>query len=166
MSTSPAKSNGDAPKLSDELIELPPNPYLDFGLRLGRDEITAWILSTGATFAVSAWFLVLALGIVSAGACASILAVVGTIAEKPGLLFFYFIDAFREYRATSSGNRNSLSCYVKKIFRAGWQTLRADLLYHDPAYTILLYLLLRMTSSQSVAVATLLCVVSFVAAIL
>ncbi|MBN2560012.1 MAG: hypothetical protein JXQ75_03680 [Phycisphaerae bacterium] len=146
------------------LIEIAPNPYLSFGLRLGRDEIHAWVVSTVGTLAVGLLLDLFARGL-SASLRAAILAVVGPLAEKPGLFFHYFREAFREYRATAPGNRKSRLQYVGKAIREGWPSLRADLLYHDPAYTLLLWLLLRLTGTQSAFVAALLAGASFVTAI-
>lgn len=147
-----------------ELVELTPNPYLSFGLRLGRDEIHAWVLSTAATLLASGLMHLFGGG-VSEGLRAVVLAVVGPLAEKPGLFVHYFREAFQRYKSAGAGQRKPPWHYVAQAIREGWPSLRADLLYHDPAYTVLLWLLLRLTGSESVVGATLLAGVSFVAAI-
>jgi hypothetical protein len=131
---------------------------------LGRDEVYAWVISTAATFAASALLPRVAGGL-SAGAYALILALVGPVAEKGGLFVHYFRGAFREFRRAEPGERRALRHYVAKAIRAGWPSLRADLLYHDPTYTVLLWVLLRVTGSQGMVGATLLAGVSFVAAV-
>jgi hypothetical protein len=151
-------------KKTFHLIEIPPNPYFGFGMRLGRDELTAWLISTGATFAASGLLHFFGRDIPLA-THALILAVVGPIMEKPGIFFHYFKDAFREYRAAESAGRKSPRRYVGKALRAGWPSLRADLLYHDPIYVVLLWLLLLVTGAQSVIGATLLAAASFITAL-
>ncbi len=146
------------------LVSLDPNPFIAFGLRLGRDEITAWIVSTSATLAAGGLLRLFAPGL-SPAARAPLLAVVGPLAEKPGLLAHYFKEAFRRYRAAPPGRRQSRGSYFLRALREGWPSLRADLLYHDPVYTVLLWLLLRVTGSQSVAGATLLAAASFATAV-
>lgn len=42
-------------------VELVPNSYVAFGLRLGRDEVTAWILGTAATIAAGELLALLSL---------------------------------------------------------------------------------------------------------
>ncbi|MBN2131660.1 MAG: hypothetical protein JW741_19330 [Sedimentisphaerales bacterium] len=153
-----------ANKHTHDLVQLTPNPYLHFGLRLGRDEINAWLLSTGVTTAVGALLAVFG-GLLPAAAHAPILAVVGPLAEKPGLLFHYVKAAFCTWREAPPGERRSRRYYVRQAVRDGWPSLRADLLYHDPSYSILLWGLIRIAGNPSVPAVALLAAVSFFTAI-
>ncbi|MDP8236414.1 MAG: hypothetical protein P9M08_08520 [Candidatus Erginobacter occultus] len=170
METDPTSRTDPPPRRREQgepnsgLVILAPNPFISFGLRLGRDEICAWIVSTGATLAAAALLRLFARDL-SAAALAPILALVGPLAEKPGLFIYYFREAFRKYRSTPAGRRKPRRHYFAGAIRAGWPSLRADLLYHDPAYTVLLWLLLRVTGTQSVAGATLLAAAAFITAV-
>ncbi|MCK5879029.1 MAG: hypothetical protein KAH24_04585, partial [Holophagae bacterium] len=149
---------------TDEKIELAPNPYLAFGMKLGRDECFAAISS--AFWTVVAKLLISLLG----GSIAlhienMILAVVGPIAEKPALLASYIHGAWKEYRDTNPDERKPVNHYVRRVFKEGWPTLRADLLYHDPSYSIMLWMMLHAAPTAGPLTVALFSGISFAAAV-
>ncbi|MBN2702763.1 MAG: hypothetical protein JXR23_00995 [Pontiellaceae bacterium] len=146
------------------LIELTPNPYLAFGMKLGRDECFAAVSS--AFWTVVAKMLLSWLGgSIPASTVNLILAIVGPVSEKPALLFSYIRGAWKEYQATDPAERKPVGYYIRKVWKDGWPTLRADLLYHDPSYTILLWLLLHAAPSAGPLTVALLSGISFTAAV-
>ena len=123
---------------SDKSIELPENPYIKFGKKLGRDELYAAILSTLAT--TFAGVMIDSFTGFSSILRSTIISVVGPAAEKPGLFFHYFKESIKEYYKTPRLERKSKKYYFKKIIKDGWPTLRADLLFHDSMYFVLMWI--------------------------
>ena len=122
---------------SDKTIELPENPYIQFGKKLGRDELYAAALSTSMTALVGIFidsFTGFSLALRS-----TIISIAGPVAEKPGLFFHYFKESIKEYHNTPKLKRKSKKYYFKKIMKDGWPTLRADILFHDSMYFVLMW---------------------------
>ena len=149
---------------SEKLVEVTPNPVVKFGVQLGNDEIMAWIVSTVATGVVGL-LIKCSAGDMSDASRVAILAIVGPIAEKPGLFFNHFLDAVREYRAADAQDREPLSSYVRRAFREGLPSLITDILLHDPVYALLLWGLLSLSASSSPWVASLLAFLCFFVAV-
>jgi len=148
-----------------QLIEFTPNPIIEFGMRLGRDELIA---AGWSAF----WTAIVKLGLVLWGADkislekqAIILALAGPLFEKPGLISAYIKDTIKLYKQTPESERASLSFYIKKVLKDSWPTLRADILYHDPGYTLILWLLIHSIPSASLLLVALLSAVSFSTAV-
>jgi len=156
---------GQAADNSQPRIELTPNPYLAFGMRLGRDELFAGISSAFWTTLVKLAFIYLAADLVGSHFEIVVLALVGPVSEKPALFTKYIIDAWREYKCTVPSERHSRGYYLKQVWREGWPTLRADLLYHDPAYSVLLWFMLQISVGAGAVSVAVLSAVSFVTAV-
>ncbi len=150
---------------SYSLIELTPNPYVAFGIRLGRDELFAGLSSAFWTFLFKLGFLWLGASLVGSHFEMIVLAIVGPVFEKPALFTKYIIDAWREYKSAPPGERKPCSYYFKRIWREGWPTLRADLLYHDPAYSVLLWFMLWISPGAGLVSVAVLSAVSFITAV-
>ena len=156
---------GEPADKSQPLIELTPNPYLAFSMRLGRDELFAGLSSAFWTTVAKLCFIWWAGSLVGSQIEMVVLAFVGPIFEKPALFTKYILDARREYRSTAPAARRPIRYYLRRVLREGWPTLRADLLYHDPAYSVLLWLLLQASPGAAPVSIALLSIVSFVAAV-
>ena len=150
---------------SRQLIELTPNPHIAFGMRLGRDELFAGLAGAFLTVVVKAGFTWLGGGAVAPQVERAALVVVGPLFEKPALLTKYMLDAWREYRSTAPAERQPIRHYLLRVLREGWPTLRADLLFHDPSYSVLFWLLLLASPGAGPMSIALMAIVSFVAAV-
>ena len=148
----------------EALIELAPNPYLAFGMKLGRDECFA-ALSSAFWTVVAKLLLSFFSGSIAPHVQLLIMVVVGPVAEKPALLSSYIHDAWKDYRAAAPDERKPIRHYIRRVFKEGWPTLRADLLYHDPSYSILLWLLLHASPGAGAITVALFSGISFVAAV-
>ena len=146
----------------DDLIQITPNSYMAVGMRLGRDELIAAGWSAFWTTAAKIGFLLIGSKVFPLNVQAILLAVIGPIAEKPGLFTHYIAAARKQYRETPVADREPLWHYIKVVCRKGWPTLRADLLFHDPSYAAILWLLLYSAPSAGPFATALFSVVSFV----
>lgn len=146
-------------------VELTPNPVVASGIRLGRDELIAAGWSAFWTTVAKGIFLLIGHETLPLPVQALLLAVIGPLTEKPGLVSCYIAAARRQYRATPAAERQPLGFYVKLAWKEGWPTLRADLLFHDPSYIVLLWLLLHTVPQAGPATVALLSAVSFVTAV-
>jgi hypothetical protein len=156
---------GQGADKSHSLIELTPNPYVAFGIRLGRDELFAGLSSAFWTFLFKLGFIWLCASLVGSHIEMIVLAIVGPVFEKPALFTKYIIDAWGEYKSTDPHDRRQVRYYLKRVWREGWPTLRADLLYHDPAYSALLWFMLWISSGAGLVSVAVLSAVSFITAV-
>jgi len=154
------KNSNDIP-----LIELTPNPVVAFGMRLGRDELIAAGWSAFWTAIVKLGLVYLGSEQISLEKQAVILALAGPLFEKPGLISAYIKDAIKLYKQTPEEQRAPYGFYIKKVFKDSWPTLRADLLFHDPGYTLIFWLLIQNIPSASPLMIALLSAVSFSTAV-
>ena len=153
-------------KNESTLVELTPNPVVAFGMRLGRDELIAAGWSVFWTAIVKLALVLWGSDKISLEKQALILAIAGPLFEKPGLISAYIKDTVNLYKQTPEGERESHRFYITKVIKDSWPTLRADLLYHDPGYTLILWLLIRNISSTSLLLVALLSAVSFSTAVI
>ena len=112
-------------------IHIPLNPFIDTGIRFGRDEIFAMILNISAT-TISNYILRKHFPSIDPILINSI---IGPILEKFGLLSWYFKDIFKK----DSSGRN-FKTKIKQSFKESLPTLIEDILLHDPIYSGMMYL--------------------------
>lgn len=146
------------------LIERAEHPVVAFGKQLGRDEIYAAVLSAVLT-AVAYWLLDLATeGEPSTALMAAVLPWVGPLLEKPGLVAHYVGEAVVAKKAEGG----PLWGHLKRALTDGraWKTVRADILFHDPAYTALMALGVVLFQPDGSAAVGFLAVLSFFGAVL
>ncbi len=111
-------------------INIPLNPFVDTGIRFGRDELSAMVLNTLST-AASAYILSTFFPAVNPILINSI---VGPVVEKIGLVGWYFKDIFKKEE------RKNFFSNLKNGFKDSLPTLTEDILLHDPIYSSMLYL--------------------------
>lgn len=145
------------------MLERPENPLVSFGKQLGRDEIYAAILSAVFTAVAYAIIDFLSNGDPSLWLTATVLPLVGPVLEKPGLVAHYVGEGVRDWRAQGG----PLSGHIKRCLTDGraWRTVRADVLYHDPAYTALMALGIAVFAPSSAVQVGLLTVIAFFGAV-
>lgn len=150
---------------SDQRLEIAPNPYVDFGKKLSRDEFYAGTLSAIVTGLAN-----VVLGLTCAGVCnpalkSTVLAVAGPLFEKPGLFFHYFKEAYKEYRRTPKNDRKSLGDYISSAFKKGWPSLRTDIMFHDSSYAVFMWLSIYLFHPDGSILAAVLSIFCFLAAL-
>jgi len=111
-------------------INIPLNPFIDTGIRFGRDELSAMLWNTTST-ALSSYILTKYFPDTDPILINSI---VGPVVEKVGLVGWYFKDIFKK----GEENRSILNNF-KQGFKESLPTLMEDILVHDPIYSSMLY---------------------------
>lgn len=125
--------------ISEEPIKLPGSPFWNVFKRFGRDEAIAMLINVLGTALMAL-----------ATANAFILAITGPIIEKLGFFPAHFKEALNIYRTTPEKQRRSFFFYVKKAFKGGTKSLLEDLLVHDPAYILLMFVGLKAYSQTPI----------------
>lgn len=139
----------EVPENLEDLIEISENPYIHFGKELTKNELCALVAGAAVTGVVN-----YALDRIFGGSCppaikAPILAGTQPISEKPALFARDAWKAWKEFKATPKHERKRIRDYVLKVWKDGWPTLRADLLYHDTAYIANMVALTYFVDPQS-----------------
>lgn len=146
------------------LLERAGNPVISFGKQLGRDEIYAAVLAAVVT-AIAYWILDFAFeGEPETMVLVMALPIVGPVLEKPGLLAHYVGEGVSNWRKEGGSFWSQIG---KSLFDGrAWRTLRADLLFHDPAYAVLLSVGIALLAPQSGIAVGFLSVLSFFGAVM
>lgn len=148
---------------ADALIERAANPIVAFGRQLGRDELYAAALGavlTALVYAAIGWWHG---GEAPVAVMAAVLPWVSPLCEKPGLVSHYVAEAFAARRREGGG----LGGHLRRSLLDGraLQTVRADLLYHDPAYAALMAAGIWVLQPEGAAAVAFLSVLAFSCAV-
>lgn len=134
---------------------MPSNPFVNVFRTFGRDELISLFINVIATAVVA-----------RLAVSDFILSVSGPVIEKIGFFAAYFKEAWEIFHTTPKDKRAGLSVYILKAIRQGMNSLVKDVLFHDPTYTLLMYLglqLYRDTPAWIISVLAFFIAVSFVA---